>query len=864
IGTTGATPHGSTQPYGTGSDLDKNEFGVGPNEAPPGMPSSYDAHALGCFWCQGTEKRAIPNNTDVVDLTKVLSAPNMQALGVAETSTTVSPLAGGNTAYSATDNTGIGEITVGNLLQKGNGLPVSGSRWTNMASQIGQPYGIHGGYTNSTDRCKVCHDVHAAAGSKRLTAGFTAEDICATCHDFTQGIGVYGAIQGATGIRPAGAHRIQNLWSSDQTTDTAPTPGYNNPPITNGSSGNNGSYLISGTVIPGYMPGWANQVSGYPQTGGVYTYTSASLASKENQLTCTDCHTPHGNTSMRPFVGDRVRFGSSIINAVLCMQPTHITWIRLPAGGPDSAAQVIYNLATGSNGATRDSVLGDAVDACGTQDLVLDASGPASSQVVAFRINLGTDNGRAVVIRILQIIGRLPSTTALDPDYWTDEGLSIDRNTSWGDRYATSNIAEKVLGTGHHITRIQNSGIALSIELFVNGLIDLKFTRHGISAAAITRVASNKMLRDFINGLDLRDPRYGGAPPAAAYRDLAGSTANDASGYSNYNESLQAPALMINPDAAGNTWNNGQANATAVYGSGFCAACHRGRIGNYVGLVNADDFKANGSRSASRLDADFKNIAVPPNAMTGYPVGTPITDSAGNTVNTMTDRDTCLNHPTLMKTSYNGIGILDPAVAGNYPGGGTNMDNIGSWGNPGVYRPLGNMGGDFLSGGKFGTLNGLPYGMERALGLSNQGFVMWPVPATARLHPDGRIGESHRQRPKAPICQQCHEDSRDVEAGFAYMDTDKAAPFAGGVNEILELNSQPVPFLNDGNPAFQNFPHETQNYRLLLEGDDSNRANGGRNDDLCLNCHVPGSTIRPGSDKIIFNSLVKDFNGFQE
>jgi hypothetical protein len=252
-----------------------------------------------------------------------------------------------------------------------------------------------------------------------------------------------------------------------------------------------------------------------------------------------------------------------------------------------------------------------------------------------------------------------------------------------------------------------------------------------------------------------------------------------------------------------------------------------------------------------------------------------------------------------MNTSYAGVGELRPS---NYPGGGSSSTSYGSYGDPGTYLPLGNVGTNLLGNAPFGTLNGIPDGMERGLALSNRGFVMWPVPTGPGLHPDNRIGDNQIERPKAPICQQCHEDSRDVESAFSYVDTDKDVPHAGTVNSVLGLSSttgpavgdlrspvnggttdnygsianniatspdqdvQPsvAPFINDGNPAFQNFPHETQNYRLLVEGGDSNRAGGGANDDLCLNCHVPGSTVRPGNSIMIFNNLVKDFNGFQE
>jgi hypothetical protein len=190
-------------------------------------------------------------------------------------------------------------------------------------------------------------------------------------------------------------------------------------------------------------------------------------------------------------------------------------------------------------------------------------------------------------------------------------------------------------------------------------------------------------------------------------------------------------------------------------------------------------------------------------------------------------------------------------------------DPTGTNGNPGTY------------------MNNEPNG----LALSNKGFAMWPVNQAS--HPDGRLGNNAwYSRPVAPICQQCHEDSRDVETAFQYAgagranlgingggDTDKASPFATPVNTAIEVATGNVgafagaPFIYAGNPLFQNFPHETQNYRLLVEGGDSNKAGGGNNDDLCLNCHVPGSAVRagkPGTSVLIFNTLVKDFNGFQE
>jgi hypothetical protein len=69
-----------------------------------------------------------------------------------------------------------------------------------------------------------------------------------------------------------------------------------------------------------------------------------------------------------------------------------------------------------------------------------------------------------------------------------------------------------------------------------------------------------------------------------------------------------------------------------------------------------------------------------------------------------------------------------------------------------------------------------------------------------------------------PICQQCHEDSREIA-------NDLERP--GVIDGDTEAFSAPVDGVANGNPRFQNFPHETVNSSMLVEPRDS----------LCLNCH---------------------------
>ena len=124
-------------------------------------------------------------------------------------------------------------------------------------------------------------------------------------------------------------------------------------------------------------------------------------------------------------------------------------------------------------------------------------------------------------------------------------------------------------------------------------------------------------------------------------------------------------------------------------------------------------------------------------------------------------------------------------------------------------------------------------------------------------------------RQNAPICQQCHEDARDLAASFTVGGTDKKFPFGGGVNGAINATVTAANngegaghghlFIQAGNPKYQTFPHESTALRLLVEGGDSTQVGGGANDNLCLNCHVPGSTFRWNNQ-----APDKDLNGFME
>lgn len=125
-----------------------------------------------------------------------------------------------------------------------------------------EPSGPHGGYSTTSRKCATCHTVHAAPSEGvLLLPAATIEATCMTCHDgtITNGQGVYGAIEARTSVPAVSDHSIDS-------TNTVPggdaTSGASQDRIFNGS----------GTF-----------------------------------LTCSDCHSPHGNAVVNPFTGDRAR-----------------------------------------------------------------------------------------------------------------------------------------------------------------------------------------------------------------------------------------------------------------------------------------------------------------------------------------------------------------------------------------------------------------------------------------------------------------------------------------------------------------------------------------------------------------------------
>lgn len=100
----------------------------------------------------------------------------------------------------------------------------------------------------------------------------------------------------------------------------------------------------------------------------------------------------------------------------------------------------------------------------------------------------------------------------------------------------------------------------------------------------------------------------------------------------------------------------------------------------------------------------------------------------------------------------------------------------------------------------------------------NRGFLM-PVPRTT----DPVNGQAGHK----PICQQCHEDTRDV-GDLADDGSAQAVPFSVAYADSVTWNGTAWVTSITSNPRFQNFPHETENANMLVES----------GSDLCTNCHA--------------------------
>lgn len=133
-----------------------------------------------------------------------------------------------------------------------------------------------------------------------------------------------------------------------------------------------------------------------------------------------------------------------------------------------------------------------------------------------------------------------------------------------------------------------------------------------------------------------------------------------------------------------------------------------------------------------------------------------------------------------------------------------------------------------------------------SLGQSNRGYVM----------PGPSLGEptlkSPLQEGQAPLCQQCHEDTRDV--GPAERGTN---PTLTGPEQEFRVTAYGEDADPLDNPRFQAFPHESATPNLLVRAPEPEEPNS-----LCLNCHSLVHTATPGSGYVrVFDGMHDDAPG---
>ncbi|PKM83115.1 MAG: hypothetical protein CVU89_03000 [Firmicutes bacterium HGW-Firmicutes-14] len=125
-------------------------------------------------------------------------------------------------------------------------------------------FGPHGGYTSTSNKCQLCHQVHNA-GSARLLPGQTVTDACQHCHDIT-----------GTDSAPYYASDLANPAYGSDVKASHRVFGTVNGFVYNTTFGS--------TTIPG----------GDATNGGDSTLdTSGQGALSGTDFTCNSCHTPH-------------------------------------------------------------------------------------------------------------------------------------------------------------------------------------------------------------------------------------------------------------------------------------------------------------------------------------------------------------------------------------------------------------------------------------------------------------------------------------------------------------------------------------------------------------------------------------------
>ena len=133
-----------------------------------------------------------------------------------------------------------------------------------------------------------------------------------------------------------------------------------------------------------------------------------------------------------------------------------------------------------------------------------------------------------------------------------------------------------------------------------------------------------------------------------------------------------------------------------------------------------------------------------------------------------------------------------------------------------------------------------------SLGQSNRGYVM----------PGPSLGEPTLKTPlqegAAPLCQQCHEDTREVGPSAR-----KTNPTLTDADQEFRVTTYGADADPADNPRFQAFPHESATPNMLVRAPEPAEPNS-----LCLNCHSLKHDAAPGTGYVrVFDEKHDDVSG---
>ncbi len=122
-----------------------------------------------------------------------------------------------------------------------------------------------------------------------------------------------------------------------------------------------------------------------------------------------------------------------------------------------------------------------------------------------------------------------------------------------------------------------------------------------------------------------------------------------------------------------------------------------------------------------------------------------------------------------------------------------------------------------------------------SLGQSNRGYVM-PGPTLSEPTQKTALQDGY-----APLCQQCHEDARDVGPS-----TRKTNPTLTSTAQEFSVTAYGEDASPTDNPRFQTFPHESENADFLVREPEASEPYS-----LCLNCHSLVHDSNPADDYVM-------------